>query len=43
MLPVLRLNVTSTVARSYIDLLALGSKGPTTDTHTVLLPKNKIF
>jgi len=40
MLPVFRLKVTSTVARSYMHLLALGSNGPTTDTETVLLPKN---
>lgn len=39
MLPVFRLKVTSTVARSYIHLLALGSNGPTIDTETVLLPK----
>jgi len=42
MLPVFRLKVTSTVARSYMHLLALGSNGPTTDTETVLLPKYKI-
>jgi len=36
--PVFRLNVTSTAARSYKHLLALGSNGPTTDTDTVLLP-----
>jgi len=42
MLPVFRLKVTSTVARSYMHLLALGSNGPTTDTETVLLPKHKI-
>lgn len=40
MLPVFRLNVTSTVERSYKHLLALGSNGPTTDTDTVVLPKN---
>lgn len=43
MLPVFRLNVTSTVARSNRHLLALGSNGPTTDTETVLLPANYRF
>lgn len=43
MLPVLRLKVISTVARSYMHLLALGSNGPTTDTETVLLPENYTF
>jgi len=43
MLPVFRLNVTSTVARSNRHLLALGSNGPTTDTETVLLPANHRF
>jgi len=38
MLPVFRLKITFTVARSYMHLLALGSSGPTTDTETVLLP-----
>lgn len=42
MLPVFRLKVTSTEARSYMHLLALGSNGPTTDTETVLLPIYKI-
>lgn len=42
MLPVFRLKVTSTVARSYMHLLAFGSNGPTTDTETELLPEYEI-